>query len=84
MGVKNLEIIHSFSWDYFYGWSPEEMEAGRLWDVFRMQGLNGIWYSGASVSHESIRTVMEYNKLLLKKMVPRSEKKQYSYYYYRG
>ena len=63
------------------------MEAGRLWDVFRMQGRNGIWYSGASVSHESIRSVMEYNKLLVKNMVPQIKKEQRFHpdtYYYRG
>jgi len=77
LGAKNLEILHSISWDYFYRWSPEEMEAGRLWDVFRMQGSRGIWYSGASVSHESIRSVMEYNKLLVRNMVPRIQKTQH-------
>ena len=63
------------------------MEAGRLWDVFRMQGRKGIWYSGASVSHESIRSVMEYNNLLVRKKVPRIQKKQHFHpntYYYRG
>ena len=62
------------------------MEAGRLWDVFRMQGRNGIWYSGASVSHESIRSVMEYNKLLVKNMVPQIKEQRFhpDTYYYRG
>ena len=73
MGAKKLEILHSISWDYFYRWSPEEMEAGRLWDVFRLQGSNGIWYSGASVSHESIRSVMEYNNLLLRNIQSRRD-----------
>ena len=44
------------------------MESGRLWDVFSEQGRRGLWYCGSSVSHESIRGVMEYNKLLLRNM----------------
>ena len=52
------------------------MEAGRLWDVLRLQGSRGVWYSGTSVSYESIRGVMEYNKLLLRNMLPRRQNKQ--------
>ena len=49
------------------------MEAGRLWEVFSQQGRAGLWYCGSSVSHESIRGVMEYNKLLLANMEVRSD-----------
>ena len=48
------------------------MTAGRPWDVFGMQGQQRTWYAGSSVSFESVRSVMEYNKLLLKQMVPRN------------
>ena len=52
------------------------MEAGRLWDVFREQGRRGLWYCGSSVSHESIRGVMEYNKLLVGNMAQRQKTPQ--------
>ena len=52
-------------------WSPAEMTSGRPWEVLGMQGREGIWFAGSSVSFESLSAVMEYNKLLLRQMVPR-------------
>ena len=49
------------------------MTSGRPWDVLGMQGREGIWYAGSSVSFESLSAVMEYNKLLLRQMVPRRQ-----------
>ena len=49
------------------------MTSGRPWDVVGMQGREGIWYAGSSVSFESLSAVMEYNKLLLRQMVPRRQ-----------
>ena len=45
------------------------MQAGRLWDVFSVQGRSRTWYIGSSVSFESIRSVMEYNNLQVRNMV---------------
>jgi len=73
--VTELEILSTKSWSYFPRWSPEEMTEGRHWEVFDMQGRDRIWFAGSSVSFESIRGVMEYNKLLLRQMeISRSEK----------
>ena len=47
------------------------MTSGRPWEVLGMQGREGIWFAGSSVSFESLSAVMEYNKLLLRQMVPR-------------
>ena len=33
-----------------------------------MQGKHGIWYAGSSVSFESVKSVVEYNKILLSNM----------------
>ena len=49
-----------------FRWSPEEMTAGYLWDTFEIQGTKRTWYAGSSVSFESVRSVMAYNKLLLR------------------
>ena len=69
LGATSLEILQTISWEYFYRWSPGEMEEGRLWDVFSLQGRSRTWYIGSSVSFEAIRSVMEYNNLLLRNMV---------------
>ena len=46
------------------------MQAGRLWEVFGVQGQRRTWYIGSSVSFEAVRSVMEYNNLLVRNMVP--------------
>ena len=33
-----------------------------------MQGRNNMWYGGSSVSFESVKSVLEYNNLLLRQM----------------
>ena len=42
-------------------------------------GKNRIWYAGASVSFESVRSVISYNNRLLKQMVPLSSFKSKTY-----
>ena len=64
--ATDIQFIHTKEWEYFYKWSPEELEKGNHWKVFNIQGKHGIWYAGASVSFESVRDVMEYNNLLIR------------------
>ena len=64
--TTDMEIISSISADYFYRWNPYEMEMGNPWNVFEIQGNYRTWYIGASVSFESVKGVMGYNKLLLR------------------
>jgi len=71
--AEDIEILNTISWPYFYRWKPEEMEQGAVWNVFDLQGKRRTWFAGASVSFESIRGVMEYNKLLLRQMIKPSE-----------
>ena len=66
--ATDVEILNTMSWQYFPRWSPAEIEMGRHWQVFGMQGRQNIWYAGSSVSFESIRGVMEYNNLLIRSM----------------
>ena len=62
------------------------MRQGRHWDVFKnqvhvfqenfssslqyLQGSGDIWYAGSSVVFETVRSVLEYNQLLVRQMVP--------------
>ena len=64
--ATDIQFIHTKEWEYFYKWSPEELEKGNHWKVFNIQGKHGIWYAGASVSFESVKDVMEYNNLLIR------------------
>ena len=64
--ASKLDILKTIPWNYFYKWSPSELSKGNHWKVFNMQGLHRTWYAGASVSFESVKSVIEYNTLLLK------------------
>jgi len=69
-GASSVEILQTISWEYFYRWSPQEMEDGALWKMFDIQGKRKTWFIGSSVSFEAVRSVMEYNSLLLRNMIP--------------
>ena len=66
--ASQVEILNTVSWSYFPRWSPAEAAQGRHWQVFDMQGSNNMWYGGSSVSFESVKSVLEYNNLLLRQM----------------
>ena len=64
--ASNVEIFSTIQWENSFKWSPSEVAKGNHWKVFNMQGKHRTWYAGASVSFESVKSVIEYNKLLLR------------------
>jgi len=64
-GVSNIESTNQTVWRYFPHYSSKELTNGVLWDILEMQGRHKTWYIGSSVSFESLKSVLEYNKLLL-------------------
>lgn len=66
--AANIEIVRQESWEYFPKFSPYDMAKGVLWDIFRMQGKRRTWFAGSSVNFESVKSVIEYNKLLVSRM----------------
>lgn len=68
IGVKNCSVVEMVQWPYFNRFSQECIETGCHWRVLDLQGRNKIWFIGASVSFESVKSVSEYNMLLLSRM----------------
>ena len=66
----SVDILQQTQWPYFYRWSPKEIEEGRLWEVYNIQGKRRTWFVGSSVLHESTRAVTEYINLLFRNMIP--------------
>ena len=64
--TSKMDILKTEQWNYFYRWSPSELSEGNHWKVFNIQGMQRTWYAGASVSFESVKSVVDYNTLLLK------------------
>ena len=69
-GVTKLGILKTITWRYFPRYSPADIQGGILWDTLKIQGKYGMWYAGASVIFESVKSVVEYNKLLVRLMEP--------------
>lgn len=73
-----INIQRMITWRYFPRYSSFDMEHGILWRILEMQGTHGMWYIGSSVSFESVKSVIDYNALILKNFdVPKS----YKYYH---
>ena len=68
MGGTDIKIFNLTTWNYFPHFSPSDMEDGVLWRILEMQGQYGMWYIGSSVCFESIKSVVEYNKMLVHNM----------------
>ena len=66
--ATDIEFLDTITWQYFYKWAPHELAQGNHWKVFDIQGTNRTWYAGSSVCFESVKSVMEYNKLLLRQL----------------
>ena len=66
--ATSVEFLNTKTWEYFFKWTPEDVAKGNHWKVFNIQGTQRTWYAGASVSMETIKSVMEYNELLLRQM----------------
>ena len=73
LNATSVDILQHTQWPYFYRWSPQEMETGRLWQVYNIQGQQRTWFVGSSVLHESTRAVTEYINLLFRNMIPHEE-----------
>ena len=64
----DIELFKTIIWPYMYKWNRDDVANGNHWKVFDIQGKNRTWYAGASVCFESVKSVMEYNNLLLRQL----------------
>ena len=70
MGATEVDIIEQFPCKYFTRFTGEQItEEKRIWRVMGRQGKNGMWFIGASVCFESVKSVVEYNQLLVDRMI---------------
>ena len=66
----DVHILETDVWRYFPRFKPCLIGSGILWDILELQGKYGMWYAGSSVIFESVKSVVEYNKLLVGLMKP--------------
>jgi hypothetical protein len=58
----NLKHLHLFD-SFFPHW--EDTLVGYQWNLYHIQGRDGIWFSGAAASFESVEAIFDYNHLIL-------------------
>ena len=68
LNSTNIDIFNTITWPYMYKWAPHEVSRGNHWKVLDLQGHHRTWYAGASVCFESVKSVLEYNNLLLRNL----------------
>ena len=68
MGGTDLQVLNLTTWNYFPRFSLADMEEGVLWRILEMQGTYGMWYIGSSVCFESLKSVTDYNRMIVQNM----------------
>ena len=68
IGGKDITLRHLTTWNYFPHYSTRDVADGIIWRILEMQGDYGMWYIGSSVSFESVKSVVEYNKMIVRNM----------------
>eukprot|EP00111_Clytia_hemisphaerica_P004410 TCONS_00012610-protein len=70
LNAQDLNIKQFKTWRYFPHYQPKDIEDGILWKILEIQGRFNMWYIGSSVSFESVKSVVEYNSLIVENMEP--------------
>jgi len=65
IGATKINLAVMKTWRYFPRYNIKDLSRGILWRILEMQGKYNMWYTGSSVSFESVKSVVEYNKLLV-------------------
>jgi Flavin containing amine oxidoreductase len=63
-GARNIHIIELVNWKYFPRYAPEAICDGLIERMRTIQGANGVYYAGATFSHEAVSSVDQLNETL--------------------
>ena len=66
--ANQTNILEIQQWRFFPRYSSKDIESGILWKILEIQGKYGMWYAGSSVCFETVKSVTEYNKILMSNM----------------
>ena len=70
-GGTDIEVHYTGTYDsYNPRWDMDYTERGAHWDAYDLQGKHNVWYVGGGLVSEGVNVVMNYNNLLLSKMIP--------------
>ena len=68
MGGRVTEVLLRKRWKYCPTLNPEAIASGIVRDMEALQGVDNLWFSGATFSHESVFNIAEFNIGLAEKM----------------
>ena len=71
MGGCVKEVLLRKRWKYCPTLTPEAIASGMVREMEAMQGVDNVWYSGATFSHESVFNIAEFNIKVAEQMAKR-------------
>jgi hypothetical protein len=67
-GGRVVEVLGQVRWKYSPKLTREAIASGAVWQLDALQGHQNTWYSGASLSHEAVDNIVDYNVKLADRM----------------
>lgn len=67
-GAKNARILHYSPWKYAPQLTPAAIREGGVAMMERQQGVDNLWVTGATTSHEAVDNIVDYNERLVLRM----------------
>jgi len=68
LGGTNMTVVETKVHKIFPCYTDRDLINGMLYDIFNMQGKNGVLYTGKSVFLDSLNHMLIYNKMLVNKL----------------
>ena len=68
-GVEVKEILAQRHWAYFTRFTQDGINRRYPWRLWRLQGHANTWYAGASACFESVNDIMNYNQMLVDRLL---------------
>ena len=67
-GGRLIKVLTRSRWKYMPRMSPEAIASGNIWRLRELQGKQNTWYTGASLSHEAVDNIVDFNMQLADRM----------------
>lgn len=70
---EKMEVVHSVIWRYNIHYSEKQLLNDLPSKIDDMQGKDGIWYSGGTLSHWNVASIHDFNICLMRRFLWKNE-----------
>ena len=75
LGVRAVEVIEDRIWEYNIRYSPTQLRAGLPGLIDKAQGNHHVWYSGGTLSHWNVESILNFNQALAHRFAQQHQNK---------